>query len=247
MMPHRIGGGWEFHPRRTAPVASPRRTAPVASPPRRSQFAGDHLEHLIEETADVLFKNKNCAAQVVSLRRVVLWVMPLSTLNASRARSGEQIVLTALEEASRANGFQSVITDRPQMAQMASAHRIIFDSVITLRRRCAQLVSPELRCKSYFLHFWGGGGEEFARRSCGLSPRQVITPWPDRINTFVGFWPRTAPPAAADGVALSRRSHGGKPAGIILGKSVEYFVTGRGSSLYAPHVRRVRLTATPRR
>jgi len=142
-----------------------------------------------------------CAPQVPPLQRDVVFVLS-DQVNLTGA-SGEYYFMRAFAEATRMNGF--TVKSHPrvdkallQMIGSGSVHRVYVSSPEALN--CSLLTRPSDHCKFYMQlpQNWPKlsdlSEDQWATKFCGLPPRQIVVPFPDTRNNFIGYWPLHAEP-----------------------------------------------------
>ena len=80
---------------------------------------------------------------------------------------------------------------------------------------------PEVACKTRPLHFWGNGFYDPPRTN--YTTRQILAPYPDELNTFLGFFPHLL----VEPDRIEPNPYRNKE-GLIIGKNKEYFVKDPG-------------------
>lgn len=138
---------------------------------------------------------------------------------------GENYLGACLDYALHRNGFDvehmhhkhfrddGTISLSPQ--KLASYHRIVFSGP----RWSNRFDEREVGCKVRSLHWWGNWNDH---ANVPFDPRQVLSPYPDEYNTFIGFFPHSL---LGGERPLPRKERG--RVGLIMGKSPEYFTKYR--------------------
>lgn len=131
-----------------------------------------------------------CAPWITKNREVIFFgveTMDMYYRKGSRG-GGENYVFAALDWGLRQNGFSVKATKMPvetyTAPQLSRYHRVFMNGIHYHSNTYNN--HPEVTCKVRSLHFWGNWqGQE---KHKPFDPRQILSPYPEDYNTFLGYF-----------------------------------------------------------